>query len=154
MIHHLRHIIGYTAMLSLMGMSSSWADNCSGYDSLVTQSAETIDLGHGVKQTSVKSHSTVITSNDSIYNLNAGECAGTILQTEEGKSQGMGYCSRRDKDGDTISISWQLPSGADKGEWKTTGGTGKFAGKQNPGWFQTVLADGKIQVTKWGGDCH
>src|SRR5215471_17318645 len=32
--------------------------------------------------------------------------------------------------------------GADKGEWKSTGGTGKFAGKGGSGWFQTVLMDG------------
>jgi hypothetical protein len=37
-----------TAILSLgiMGVSSSRADNCTGYDALVSQSAETIDLGH------------------------------------------------------------------------------------------------------------
>jgi len=93
-------------------------------------------------------------SNDSMFNLVGGECAGTVLQTEDGKIQQVGYCSRHDKDGDTQSISFQQAPGADKGEWKTTGGTGKFAGKVNSGWFQPVLMDGKSSVVKWGGDCH
>lgn len=58
------------------------------------------------------------------------------------------------KDGDVASISWHQAPGAEKGEWKLIGGTGKFAGKQNSGWFQTVLANGRVQVAKWGGDCH
>lgn len=56
-----------TAILSLviMGVSSSRADNCTGYDALVSQSAETIDLGHGLKQTSSRSQS-ILFSNDSM----------------------------------------------------------------------------------------
>jgi hypothetical protein len=144
-----------TAILSLgiMGVSSSRADNCTGYDALVSQSAETIDLGHGLKQTSSRSQS-ILFSNDSVYNLVAGECASTMLQTEDGKAQSMGYCSRRDKDGDTQSIAFHFAPGADKGEWKSIGGTGKFAGKQGSGWAQAVLVDGKNVVVKWGGDCH
>jgi hypothetical protein len=143
-----------TAILSLgiMGVSSSWADNCTGYGTTVTQSAETTDLGKGVKQTTWKSTS-VVMSNDSIYNLAVGECAGVTLQTEDGKTQTMGYCSRRDKDGDTHSLVLHR-LGADKGQWKSAGGTGKFAGKQDSGWYETVLVDGKTSVGKWGGDCH
>jgi hypothetical protein len=148
-------LLASTAILSLsiMGVSSSRADNCTGYDALVAQSAETTDLGHGLKQTSFRSQS-ILLSNDSMYNLVAGECAGTLLQMEDGKTQQMGYCARRDKDGDTQSIMFHFAPGADKGEWKSTGGTGKFAGKQGSGWGQVVLADGKNTVVKWGGDCH
>ena len=53
----LLRLIGYTALLGTMGVSASWADNCTGYDAGVTQSAETTDLGHGLKQTSVRSTS-------------------------------------------------------------------------------------------------
>ena len=140
--------------LGIMGASSSWADNCTGYDALVSKGAETTDLGHGVKQTSVKSHAILMSSDYPMFNLLTGECTGTVLQTEEGKTQSAGYCVRRDKDGDTLSLSWHVAPGADKGEWKSTGGTGKFAGKESSGWFQNVLADGKMSVTKWGGDCH
>ena len=65
----------------------------------------------------------------------------------------MGYCARRDKDGDTQSISWHSAPGADKGVWKATGGSGKFAGRQDSGWFQNAVSDGKMSVSKWGGTC-
>jgi hypothetical protein len=141
--------------LGLLGVSPSWADNCTGYDVLFTESAETTDLGQGTKQLTVRQHS-VLLSNDSIYNLVAGECSGIVLQTQDGKTQASGYCARRDKEGQTQSISWHQAPGADRGEWKSTGGTGKFAGKQDSGWFQpvTTLPEGKISVTKWGGNCH
>jgi hypothetical protein len=112
-----------------------------------------VDLGQGLKQTSFKAQDIIISS-DSIYKVVAGECSGTVLQTPDGKTQGMGYCARRDKDGDTQSISWHQAPGADKGKWKSTSGKGKYAGKQDSGWSQIVLADGKITVDKWGGDCH
>ena len=141
--------------LGLLGVSRSWADNCTGYDMLFTESAETTDLGQGTKQITVRQQS-VLVSNDSVYNLVAGECSGTNLVTQDGKTQGAGYCARRDKEGNTQSIFWHLAPGADRGEWKSTGGTGKFAGKQDSGWFQpvTTLPEGKIGVVKWGGDCH
>ena len=137
----------------LASASPAFADNCTGYDVLVAQTAETTDLGKGQTLTVWKNHS-VITSEDSVYKAVAGECSGTILSTPDGKTQAMGYCARRDKDGDLQSISWHVPPGADKGMWKATGGTGKYAGKQDSGWFQNILTDGKMSLTKWGGTCN
>ena len=131
----------------------SWADNCTGIDVLVTQTLETTELAKNHTITILKAYS-VLSSPDSIYDNTTGECSGVILSTPDGKTQSMGYCARRDKDGDTHSISWHSAPGADKGVWKSTGGTGKFAGKQNSGWFQNAVADGKMSVTKWGGTCQ
>ncbi len=129
------------------------ADNCTGVDVLITQTAETTELAANHTITIWKAHS-VLVSPDSDYNNTSGECSGTILTTPDGKTQSMGYCARHDKDGDTHSISWHSAPGADKGMWKATGGTGKFAGKRNSGWFQNVLADGARGATKWGGTCQ
>ena len=96
----LHRVIGCAAVLplGLMCVSPSWAaDTCTGYDSLVTQSAETTDLGHGLKQTNFKQQG-VLLSNDSIYTMLADECSGVAQQTEDGKTQSMGYCARRDKE--------------------------------------------------------
>jgi hypothetical protein len=153
LVRHCR-IVGYAAAL-LFGVmwTPSWADNCTGYDVLVSQSADTTDLGKGLKQISTR-YQSMLVSNDSIYNLVGGECSSINLVTPDGKAQFMGYCARRDKDGDTQSVSIRQLPGVDKIEWKSTGGTGKFAGKQDSGWAEVVLTDGKSMVVKWGGDCH
>ena len=135
--------------LGLLCMSSSWADTCAGNEVSMIAPSETTDLGHGLKQTRLKSH-VVLLSNDPIYNLTVGECAGAMLQTPDGKTQMAGYCVRHDKAGDTFSTAWSQAPGADKGEWRATGGTGK----QDSGWWQVLYADANVVVSKWGGDCH
>ena len=73
--------------------------------------------------------------------------------TPDGKVRAMGYCARRDKDGDTQSIDWHIAPDAEKGSSLSTGGTGKFAGRTDSGWFQDVRSDGTMSVAKWGGTC-
>jgi len=86
-------------------MSPSWADTCTGYDVLTVGPSETTDLGQGMKLTSWKAQS-VLLSNDSKYNVLVGDCLGTILQNPDGKTQAAGNCARRDKDGNTESDAW------------------------------------------------
>ena len=130
------------------------AADCSGYDILVNQSAETLDVGNGHTMTVIRAWSVLITDDPrSVYNLTTGECQGTILATPDGKVQSSGYCARRDKDKDTQSIQWTQAAGAEKGDWRSTGGTGKFAGRTDAGWFQGVNADGKMAISRWGGKC-
>jgi len=138
--------------LAICGPAAA-ADSCSGYDSLVATYAETLDLGSGHTLT-VFRQSSILTSDDSIYNLVTGECSGTALSTPDGKVRVSGHCARRDKDNDTASIEFSQAAGADKGVWKSTGGTGKFAGKNHSGWFQDVRTDGKMTISKWGGNCR
>lgn len=145
--------LSLSALGALAAATASAADNCTGYDVLVTTYAETKDLGGGMMQSTFSSDS-VITSDNSIYHLTTGQCTGTSLSTPDGKVSVSGFCARRDKDGDTQSIEWSLAPGADKGMWKSNGGTGKFAGKKHAGWFQNVRADGKMAVSKWGGTCN
>ncbi len=149
-------IISLCKCVILSGLLTSGAsfaaDNCSGYDSLVTINADTTDLGNGHTLTAVRQYS-MLTSENSSYNLHTGECSGAALTTPDGKTWVTGYCARRDKDGDSASIEFAQAPGADKGTWKSTGGTGKYAGKANSGWFQDMRSDGKMTITKWGGTC-
>jgi hypothetical protein len=130
------------------------ADNCTGYDVLVTQSAETNDLGKGHTVTVVSQSSLLITEDSPMHNLISGACHGSLLTTPDGKTRGSGHCARRDKDGDTQSIEWSQAPGAERSMWKVTGGTGKFASKTGSGWGQGVRSDGKTYVVKWGGTCN
>jgi len=137
----------------VFGAPLAYADNCKGVDVLVTQTAETTKLADNHTITIWKAHSVII-SPGSIFDMTAGECSGTIMSTPDGKTQAMGYCVRRDKDGDTDSISWHQAPGAEKGVWKSTGGSGKFAGNQDSGWYETAMADGAMSVSAWGGTCR
>jgi hypothetical protein len=126
------------------------ADNCSGYDVLFAVTEETLDLGGGHSLTVFRQKS-VLVIETALYNLATGECLGTALATPDGRMRVNGHCARRDKDGDTHSIEFSQAAGAEKGVWKSTGGTGKFAGKNDSGWYQDVRTDGKMMVSKWGG---
>lgn len=137
-----------------IGSPASAAD-CLGYDVLVTQIADTLDLGEGHTLTTVKWHSIVTTDNPSgVYNLTTGECSGAVLTTPDGKTRMGGFCVRRDNAGDTASIEWTWAPGAERGTWRATGGTGKFAGRNDSGWWQDAVADGKMSVSRFGGTCR
>ena len=149
------------AAISIVLMTGLWlagvaqAEQCSGYDVLVSQVSETTELSKGHTITVVRAHSMIVTDNPSDkYNLTIGECSGSIVNTPDGKATGTGACARRDKDGDTYSLEWGIAPGAERGTWKTVAGTGKFAGKLDSGWYQDVVADGKVFASKWGGTCH
>lgn len=129
------------------------AAECTGYDVLISQTGETLEVGKSHTLTVFRSHSVLISEN-SIYHLAMGECSGTVLATPDGKMRISGHCARRDKEGDTQSIEFAIAAGAEKGVWKSTGGTGKFAGKADSGWFQGIASDGKMSVSRWGGNCR
>ena len=140
---------------SITVSGGSHADNCSGVDVLVVQSAETLELAKGHTLTVLRMYSIVNSNNPtSPVNLTTGECSGTILSTPDGTTRGSGHCARKDKDGDTYSLEWTLPTGAQKGTWKHIAGTGKFAGTSDYGWWQGAVADGKMNVNNWGGTCR
>jgi hypothetical protein len=129
------------------------ADNCSGSEATFDNQTEIVELSKDHSVTLVRSASILFSEDAPAYHLTAGECTGSVLTTPDGKAQGTGHCLRRDKDGDSWSLEWALPPGTDKGTWKTTSGTGKFASKRSAGWFQEVRRDGKMAALKWGGTC-
>ncbi len=143
---------GATLALAAIFSPACWADNCSGRWTNVTQSAETLDLGKGHTLTIFSARGSS-TSDNSAY-VGIGQCGGYVLTTPDGKSK-MGYaCARKNKDGDSWSDSGGIEPGSDRGTWKQAGGTGAFAGKNNSGWWQAVVDDGKTTTGIWGGNCQ
>jgi hypothetical protein len=133
----------------------AWADdNCTGIDTLVATDSNLTDFGGGVKKLAWTADSIVSSSNDSTVNMLVGECSATTLITPDGKSQSQGFCARHDADGDVAVISISQAPGADKSEWKSLSGTGKFANRQESGWSQRVLVSGNVFIVKWGGTCQ
>jgi hypothetical protein len=130
----------------------AFADNCGGRWTNVTESAETIDLGNGHTLTIFSARGSS-TSDNSGY-VGVGQCGGYVLTTPDGKSR-LGYaCARKNKNGDSWSDFGGIEPGTDRGTWKQSGGTGAFAGKDNSGWWQAVVEDGKTTTGIWGGNCQ
>ena len=141
------------AVTCALSQPSVAAENCRGWDVLTTLSSETLDLGKDHTLTVVRQTSALTTENAPIYDQMTGECTGSILSMPGGAVRAVGYCLRHDKDGDTASIEWGVEPGATRGYWKSTAGTGKFAGKADSGWSELVRTDAKIEMVKWGGTC-
>jgi len=135
--------------------SAAIAADCSGYDVLVTKLAETHEVTEGHSILVVRQESVVITDDPgSIYNLTTGECAGSIIFMPDGTSDASGHCARKDKDGDTYSITWTQEPGKPNGIWASLAGTGKFAGRTAGGTFTPVAEDGAMSAATWVGDCN
>ena len=132
------------------------AAECSGYDALVNQTMETFEAAKGHSVTIFRHASILITDDPtSKYNLTTGECIGTVLTMPDGATSSAGRCARRDKAGDSYSLEWTQAPRAERGGWKGSAGTGKFAAStENSGWFEFAVADGKMAVVKWGGVCQ
>lgn len=138
----------------VFGSSLAYADNCTGYDVMVVQTNETTDLGNGHTITTWKAYIQNVSTHWSKRNGITGECSVARLDTPDGNWQATGYCASRDKDGDTYSVSVHIAPGAEKGTWRQVAGTGKFAGKQDSGWWQHAWTDGVMTANSWGGTCE
>ena len=146
------------ALLLVFGLATTdlvYGDNCSGYDVLVFQSAETTEIAKGHTMTVVKAYSIDVEDNTSSpFHLTTGECSGTIVSTPDGVTRASGHCVRRDKAGDTYSLEWTLPAGAQKYSWRHVGGTRKLSSDPTYGWAQYAASDGKITVNRLGATCQ
>lgn len=140
------------AGFALLVAGAAGADTCSGYFSNVVQTVSTIEVGQGHTVTSYIFHS--ITNSDNSPLNAAGECSGYELKTPDGKIREAGICARKGKDGDSFSDVWALEPGAQRGTWRTVGGTGALAGKRWSGWWEVVLVEGKTALGRWGGNCN
>jgi hypothetical protein len=128
---------------------------CSGYDILVTEIADTMDLGNGASLMLWKANS-ILTNDDpnARDHLIAGTCAGTIETTSDGSVKMAGHCSRTNADGDIKVIRWWQNPGDEKGSWEHVTGAGVFADAKESGWFENVMANGVTSATLWGGECE
>ncbi len=142
----------FVALVAGVGLTAFAADNCTGTYNDVTTSSSTFEAAKGHSITSWVSNQITRRENSS-FNV-AGECAGYLLATPDGKNQMAGACTRKATNGDSESYVWELAPGTERGTWKAVGGTGKFAGKKSSGWWQSQYAEGKFAYGIWGGTCQ
>ncbi len=149
--------INALVLVALFGYSAgpAFSAACSGYNAHFPLYGGEIEVAKGHKMLTFRSHDSVIADDPkSVWNTTIGECAGTMIMLPDGKSTALGHCARKDKDGDSVSLEWAIAAGAEKGTWKIVGGTGKFAGRTDSGWWTAgAPTENGSAVNRWGGEC-
>lgn len=149
--------LALAATVTALASGTSHAAKCSGKDILSNMPTESFEVVKDVSQMMLRSSSIITDDNaKSFYHNALGECQGVGIVTADGKFAGHGFCIRKDKDGDTWTISWKQELGADKGTWKRVAGTGKYANKgvNDSGEYAPLASDGTRTITGWTGNCE
>lgn len=140
---------------ALFVSGAGYAAKCSGYNVNNVLLIENNELADGTTLTTIRLSSVHVSEDvSSPLHLAAGECAGALTTTPDGKTQGQGYCMRKDRDGDVYNEQWNLAPGAEKGSWKLVGGSGKYADISGSGWWQVTMSEGKMAAVRWVGACQ
>jgi hypothetical protein len=138
----------------LIAANAAFADNCTGqYTNVGVSAPQTLEVAAGHKVTFFVARSSSVQDGTSADGM-VGECGGYTLTTPDGKTITRGICTRKGKNGDSLSEEFSMEPGAERDTWKQISGTGAFAGKNNSGWYQPTMSDGTTNIGKWGGNCQ
>lgn len=121
----------------------------------VTSSRNAVETGQNDAATALHASFAVINDAGGAFMHHMfGPCSYVFVQAS-GKLQLLGGCNYEDKDGDKLYESIRMAPGG-PGELSVTGGTGKFAGLQCEGRFQTVTRsrDGLKGIGRKTGGCR
>lgn len=143
-------VLVFLAGTALSG--GAFADNCNGTYHNVGHTADTQDIGAGVKITSFSGMSSNHWTEKAESRV--GTCAGYAISLPDGKARVVYVCARKNAAGDVSVDEGSLEPGADKGNWKVTYATGALAGQiGTSGWWKPVVDNGKVTAGAWGGTC-
>lgn len=148
---HSRMVLAAALSGSLVVPAIAFAGDCSGYFAGTIDSSSSIEVANGHSISFWTTRQTSDTNNSGYTGV--GMCNGSMLTLPSGAAQVSGACALKDKNGDSWSFAYGIEPGAERGWWKTTGGTGKLAAKSS-GWFQQTVTDGKTSLGIWGGNCN
>jgi hypothetical protein len=134
----------------------SFAEKCAGNNINNLVSWDQTDIGKGTTHATLRVTSVTVNDDPSASShLVSGECIGVCMTTPDGKTKCSGTCARADKDGDVLNEEWVSTNDAgDKGTWKNTGGSGKFAKASSTGQFEVHKLQGKMTGVRWVGNCQ
>lgn len=134
----------------------SLAAKCSGTNINNLVSWEPTEIGKGTTLAIMRITSVTVNDDPSAaYHLISGECIGQFLTSPDGKTMASGSCARRDKDGDVLNEEWVATDGiGNKGTWKLSGGTGKFANAKGTAQWEFSQLQGKMAAVRWVGNCQ
>jgi len=134
----------------------SFAAKCSGTNINNLVSWEPTEISKGTTLAIMRITSVTVSDDPSAaYHLISGECIGQFLTSPDGKTLASGSCARRNKDGDVLNEEWVATDGiGNKGTWKLSGGTGKFANAKGTAQWEFSQLQGKMAAVRWVGNCQ
>ena len=135
---------------------AGFAGKCSGTNINNVVSWEPSEIGKGTTLAIMRITSVTVSDDPSAAShLVSGECVGQFLTTPDGKTLASGSCARKDKDGDVLNEEWVVTDGiGNKGTWKFSGGTGKFANTKGAAQWEFSQLQGKMAAVRWAGNCQ
>ncbi len=141
-----------TAALALLLSVNAHAKEamCGEYTS-VDLGESTLDMGNKVTFMHFRSSTQMLAAEGSKYNNLTGQCTGGAVIYPDKTVEASGLCAVEDVDGDVLSYAFTQARGQMEGRYLRKGGTGKFAGSRESGWFKPVKLDGEITRGEWGG---
>jgi hypothetical protein len=126
------------------------ADTCGEYTS-VDVDEKVIDMGKDTKFMAFRSSTQMNSSDGSKYNQLSGQCTGGAVIYADRTIEAEGLCAVTDIDGDTLTYVFTQGRLAKEGKFIRKGGTGKFIGSKETGWYHPVSLNGDLTTGNWGG---
>lgn len=150
----MKHFKLFTLMVGVMIAGSAAAkdgpDLCGQYTS-VDVDEKFIDMGNNTRFMSFSSSTQMDAEEGSKYNQLSGQCTGGAVIYADGTIDAEGLCAVSDVAGDVLTYTFTQARGAKEGKYQRKGGTGKFTGSKDSGWFRAVSLNGEITTGNWGG---
>jgi hypothetical protein len=126
------------------------SDQCGEYTSVDLGEAS-VDMGKKTTFVHFRSTTQMHAAEGSKYNNLTGQCTGGALVFADQTLEAEGLCAVEDIDGDVLTYTFTQSRGQKEGRYARKGGTGKFAGSRETGWFRPIKLDGEITRGEWGG---
>ena len=140
-------------MLCLLMVNTAMAkdaDLCGEYTSVDT-GEQRIDMGNKTTFIHFRSSTQLYAPEGSKYNQLSGQCTGGAVVYADGSVEAEGLCAVEDTAGDVLTYAFSQGRNAREGKYMRRGGTGKFAGARETGWYKPVSLNGEITTGNWGG---
>ncbi len=142
------------AVLSLTHLHSAIAkdaaDLCGQYSS-VDMAEKTVDISNGTQFLAFRSSTQMNSAEGSKYNQLSGQCSGGAVVYPDRSIEAEGMCVVTDVDGDVLTYTFTQGRLAKEGKFARKGGTGKFVGSKETGWYRPVSLNGDLTTGEWGG---
>lgn len=151
-----RVMTGFCCLVGWMAFgAAAQSAECTGTDYWTVELAETLDLGDGHSVTLIKTNTIGVADDPNAPDhLAGGPCSGYIEVLPDGAVKMDGFCHRTNTAGEMLVDHWWQNVGDEKGTWEWIRGTGKLARLVgHGGWFETVMENGALGVSRWGSSC-